>query len=196
MWVWLARLLLEHDNNVTERRFSLQAMYTVNFLPEIVIVDSDSETGILTQNFTLTYSVTSATQLQLNKSLGQVAIEDPFETVQVSNDSFILYPLPCPGGYALTPTHGVQGSLTCQCKNNVSQVIHCEDDQDTVVIESGYWAAFTPSISGFNLEFYPCPPGYCRCTQASSIGNTTCVYTFTNTDPDRQCACTREGELQ
>ena len=83
MWVWLVRLMLEHVNNVTESRFSLQATYTVNFIPEIVIVDSDSETGILTQNFTLTYSITSATQLQLNKSLGQVAIEDPFETVQV-----------------------------------------------------------------------------------------------------------------
>ena len=90
MWVWLVRLMLEHVNNVTESRFSLQATYTVNFIPEIVIVDSDSETGILTQNFTLTYSITSATQLQLNKSLGQVAIEDPFETVQVGCNMHVI----------------------------------------------------------------------------------------------------------
>ena len=57
----------------------------MNFDPEIVIVDSDPETGILTQNFTLTYTISSATELQLNKSLGQVDIRDPFETVQVGN---------------------------------------------------------------------------------------------------------------
>ena len=61
--------------------------------------------------------------------------------------------------------------------------------------QNGYWAVFTPSISGSNLEFYPCPPGYCACTQYSDVGNTTCVYTYTNTDPDRQCTCDRKGIL-
>ena len=55
----------------------------VNFDPEIVIIGPDPETGILTQNFTLTYTISSATQLQLNKSLGQVVIRDAFDTVQV-----------------------------------------------------------------------------------------------------------------
>ena len=59
--------------------------------------------------------------------------------------------------------------------------------------QNGYWAVFTPSISGSNLEFYPCPPGYCACTQYSDVGNTTCVYTYTNSNPDRQCVCDREG---
>ena len=63
--------------------FPLQSTYTVNFDPEIVIVGPDSETGILTQNFTLTYTISSATQLQLNKSLGEVIIRDPFDTVEV-----------------------------------------------------------------------------------------------------------------
>ena len=63
----------------------MQSNYTVNFDPEIVIVDSDPETRVLTQNFTLTYTISSATELQLNKSLGQVDIRDPFETVQVGN---------------------------------------------------------------------------------------------------------------
>ena len=57
----------------------------MNFDPEIVIVDSDTETGVLTQNFTLTYTISSASELQLNKSLGQVDIRDPFETVQVGS---------------------------------------------------------------------------------------------------------------
>ena len=57
----------------------------VNFDPEIVIVDSDPETGILTQNFNITYTISSATELQLNKSLGLVVIRDPFDTVQVGS---------------------------------------------------------------------------------------------------------------
>ena len=68
--------------------FSLQSNYTANFDPEIVIVDSDPETGILTQNFILTYTLSSATELQLNKSLGRVDIRDPFETVQVGSHTF------------------------------------------------------------------------------------------------------------
>ena len=55
----------------------------MNFDPEIVIVGPDPETGILTQNFILTYAISSATELQLNKSLGQAVIRDAFETVQV-----------------------------------------------------------------------------------------------------------------
>ena len=61
------------------------------------------------------------------------------------------------------------------------------------LVQNGYWAVFTPSISRSNLEFYPCPPGYCACTQSSDVGNTICVYTYTNSDPGRQCACDREG---
>ena len=71
--------------------FSLQSNYTVNFDPEIVIVDSDPETGILTQNFTLTYTISNTTELQLNKSLGQVDIRDPFETVQVGSRTLSIY---------------------------------------------------------------------------------------------------------
>ena len=55
----------------------------MNFDPEIVIVNSNAETGILTQNFNITYTISSATELQLNKSLGQVDIRDLFETVKV-----------------------------------------------------------------------------------------------------------------
>ena len=63
----------------------------MNFDPEIVIVDSDPETRVLTQNFTLTYTISSATELQLNKSLGQVDIRDPFETVQVGSHTLLAF---------------------------------------------------------------------------------------------------------
>ena len=69
--------------------FSLQSNYTVNFDPEIVIVDSDPQTGILTQSFILTYTISSATELQLNTSLGQVDIRNLFETVQVGSHIFL-----------------------------------------------------------------------------------------------------------
>ena len=59
----------------------------MNFDPEIVIVNSNAETGVLTQNFNITYTISSATELQLNKSLGQVDIRDLFETVKV--DTYI-----------------------------------------------------------------------------------------------------------
>ena len=70
-------------NYIFKSLFSLQSNYTVNFVPEIVIVDSDAETGVLTQNFNVTYAISSATELQLNMSLGQVDIRDLFETVKV-----------------------------------------------------------------------------------------------------------------
>ena len=63
----------------------------MNFDPEIVIVDSDPETRVLTQNFTLTYTISSATELQLNKSLGRVDIRDPFETVQVGSHTLLAF---------------------------------------------------------------------------------------------------------
>ena len=59
----------------------------------------------------------------------------PVDLFQVFNDSFDLYPLPCPGGYTLQPSPSTPGSVVCQCQDNVTRVILCEDDQDTVVIE-------------------------------------------------------------
>ena len=61
----------------------------MKFDPEIVIVGPDPETGVLTQNFILTYTISSATELQLNKSLGQVDIRDLFETVKVGSHAHI-----------------------------------------------------------------------------------------------------------
>ena len=70
--------------------FVPQSNYTVNFDPEIVVVDPDPETGILARNFILTYAISNATELQRNRSLGQVDIRDPFDTVQVGSYSRTL----------------------------------------------------------------------------------------------------------
>ena len=45
-----------------------------------------------------------------------------------------------------------------------------------------------------NLHFYPCPPGYCQCFLNTSVGVSSCVYVYRNSDPDQQCACGRSGE--
>ena len=62
-------------------------------------------------------------------------IASSVDLLQVLNDFFVLYPLPCPGGYTLQPSRSVPGSMVCQCQDNVTKVIHCENNQDTVVIE-------------------------------------------------------------
>ncbi|CAI8057069.1 hypothetical protein GBAR_LOCUS31080, partial [Geodia barretti] len=46
-----------------------------------------------------------------------------------------------------------------------------------------------------NLQFYPCPTGYCRCRHDDSVSNETCVYSYSHSDPDYQCACSRRGTL-
>ena len=53
---------------------------------------------------------------------------------------------------------------------------------------------FVPSSPQNNLALYPCPPGYCRCSHDSSVGNSTCVYSYSHSDPDKQCNCDRRGE--
>ena len=93
---------------------------------------------------------------------------------------------------------GTCGQLFSHAASLLHTLSHTSYTYDTFSLnftctQNGYWAVFTPSISGSNLEFYPCPPGYCACTQYSDVGNTTCVYTYTNSTPDRQCACDREG---
>ena len=43
------------------------------------------------------------------------------------------------------------------------------------------------------MQFYTCPAGYCSCKHDSVISNSTCIYSYSHTDPDLQCACDRRG---
>ena len=45
----------------------------------------------------------------------------------------------------------------------------------------------------YDLFLYPCPPGYCKCSQNTSLGPSSCAFTYTNSDPDAQCVCDRQG---
>ena len=50
---------------------------------------------------------------------------------------------------------------------------------------------FVPSVPQANMEFYPCPMGYCRCTHEGSLSTST--YVYTHSDPNLQCNCDRKG---
>ena len=59
-------------------------------------------------------------------------------------------------------------------------------------LQTGQWALRVKGKHP-NLYFYTCPPGYCQCFFNTSIGHTACVHVYSNTQPDRQCACDRKG---
>ncbi len=44
----------------------------------------------------------------------------------------MLYADLCPGGYELTPS---ENGFECSCKNQVLEVLDCEEDQDRIIIE-------------------------------------------------------------
>lgn len=50
---------------------------------------------------------------------------------QVSGDQFTLFAALCPGGYEVVYSPRVM----CRCKESVSQVLNCEDDQDSIIIQ-------------------------------------------------------------
>ena len=62
-------------------------------------------------------------------------------------------------------------------------------------MQEGYWGAAVLDLPNYryDLFLYPCPPGYCKCSQNTSLGPSSCAFTYTNSDPDAQCACDRQG---
>lgn len=53
--------------------------------------------------------------------------------LQVVSDNFTLYSLPCPGGYGIT-TSPTSNSNTCTCSTISKEIVFCEDDQDSVIL--------------------------------------------------------------
>ena len=56
--------------------------------------------------------------------------------MQVKPATFLLYPNLCPAGYSLvTLTSQMNDNeMECQCDQNNGFVIHCENDQDEVIV--------------------------------------------------------------
>ena len=46
-----------------------------------------------------------------------------------------------------------------------------------------------------NLEYYHCPPGYCRCTILDGFSDYVCYNIYYHYDDDNQCVCDREGHI-
>ena len=61
-----------------------------------------------------------------------------------------------------------------------------------IILQNDLWAGYVPSRSP-NLFIYPCPSGYCRCFQNTSLGSTLCASTYSHSSPDLQCKCDRQG---
>ena len=59
------------------------------------------------------------------------------------------------------------------------------------VLQEGYWAHDISfgSVNG-TLQYYPCPPGYCRCSS-----NDKCYSIYYYDDNDLQCVCDRQGGI-
>ena len=67
---------------------------------------------------------------------------------------------------------------------------------NTTCMQEGYWGSAVLAESndyGYDLFLHPCPPGYCKCSQNTSLGSTSCGFTYTNSDPDAQCVDERKG---
>lgn len=56
---------------------------------------------------------------------------------QVGKASFLLHPTLCPAGYVLVSTNLNIRGLECQCDPNIvyKLIIHCESDQDKIIVE-------------------------------------------------------------
>ena len=118
--------------------------------------------------------------------------------------------VPCIAGYKLVNNNGI---FTCQCNLDADYIVQCESDQVTILLEvnssasefldyflcllvtsqDGFWAVSDRSDTDNNLKVYPCPPGYCRCSQLTSFGNDECHFVFNTSYPNKQCDCSREG---
>ena len=60
---------------------------------------------------------------------------DYFINYQSDFESIPLIAETCIGGYTFGVTEGTHNHRTCQCDRSVSDILLCEDDQDSIIIE-------------------------------------------------------------
>ena len=61
-------------------------------------------------------------------------------------------------------------------------------------VQGAYWA-HTVEVESTDtiLEYYYCPPGYCRCTEVDGVSDVCNNIYYYYDDDDKQCVCDREG---
>ena len=86
------------------------------------------------------------------------------DSLQVTPDMFEFHSALCPGGYGIA---GLPGStaLQCQClEQSMEKVIHCEEDQDSIIIEvrdvtsKAFMSTYFPQLESFSES---CCSTYC-----------------------------------
>ena len=74
--------------------------------------------------------------------------------MQVASDRFVLQCTECPGGYVMKQSLSSR-LIRCECED-VEYVLHCEDDQDSVLIKVAIIYNYNVSryYNAFFLFFY------------------------------------------
>ena len=62
-------------------------------------------------------------------------------------------------------------------------------------LQEGYWG-HTVDDQSLNeiLEYYSCPPGYCRCSKVDGVSDV-CNNVYYYDNDDLQCVCDRQGKI-
>ena len=68
----------------------------------------------------------------------------------MAGDSFELYSALCPGGYTLSAATISPDIFVCIC-DTVKEILQCEDDQDTIIIQVKRLAASSASNVSISL---------------------------------------------
>jgi hypothetical protein len=159
----------------------------------VFIIGPDPTSRLLTKHFTVYHEIKNISSKTIAGPLGHVILQSlDTTTIEVGSASFVLEGVLCPAGYTLL-TDSTKSS-TCECDEDIPEVLLCKEDQETVVIKPGKWGVYVQNNEP-NMEFYTCPAGYCSCRRDAEISNDTCVYSYVHSDPDLQCSCGRTGIL-
>lgn len=114
---------------------------------------------------------------------------DPFFTPDKRNKNFILHHSKCPAGFLLN------NDSRCECQLVTDVVIFCKDHDKGLLLADGLWGA---SVCRGELAYYPCPPGYCKCTDENEDTNENqgCSLDVGDDDvDDKICRGNRTGVL-
>jgi hypothetical protein len=151
-----------------------------------------SEPSVLVVSLNKSATVTFALTAQQDEP--RSTISDTLKVVDLVQRQLTLVNVTmngCPPGQSLERlSSSAASTYKCQCKHvELSHVIRCNNDGNTVILQLGYWSVY----AGSTLQGYSCPPGYCRCNNATAFSNRACYPSYDITEPETQCVCGRQG---
>jgi hypothetical protein len=106
----------------------------IRFTPEVFIIGPDPTSRLLTKHFTVYHEIKNISSKTIAGPLGHVILQSlDTTTIEVGSASFVLEGVLCPAGYTLL-TDSTKSS-TCECDEDIPEVLLCKEDQETVVIK-------------------------------------------------------------